>query len=226
MVLIAGIPPSVSNGSSWFPSPCGDYGSYLPVVVGNAHEPLVVSVPLRGLWFLSQKSRRSSLTLWRSFRPLAGIMVLISIRFMARKDGPAGVSVPLRGLWFLSRGKQQRTHRNVLQFPSPCGDYGSYRNLVFPFRSLPLSFPSPCGDYGSYQSLASDVDYPKRGSFRPLAGIMVLIPRRKRTWLHTKILFPSPCGDYGSYPSCHAGNMNEYVVSFPSPCGDYGSYHP
>ena len=158
-------------------------------------------------------------------------MVLISIRFMARKDGPAGVSVPLRGLWFLSRGKQQRTHRNVLQFPSPCGDYGSYhwlsvlngyvmaagfrplagimvlifiydtddsnvgkfkfpspcgdygsyRNLVFPFRSLPLSFPSPCGDYGSYQSLASDVDYPKRGSFRPLAGIMVLIPRRKRT---------------------------------------------
>ena len=36
-------------------------------------------------------------------------------------------------------------------------------------------FPSPCGDYGSYQYAATTYYLYKDDSFRPLAGIMVLI---------------------------------------------------
>ena len=36
-------------------------------------------------------------------------------------------------------------------------------------------FPSPCGDYGSYQDVAEDVTDIVNDCFRPLAGIMVLI---------------------------------------------------
>ena len=37
-----------------------------------------VSVPLRGLWFLSGAGRREFIMKTTSFRPLAGIMVLIA----------------------------------------------------------------------------------------------------------------------------------------------------
>ena len=120
-----------------FPSPCGDYGSYhgLPMVVCSAltarFRPLAgimvliyenakskldkegaVSVPLRGLWFLSKiqwtllggKNKTS-------FRPLAGIMVLINIitkQTMYRNL--KGVSVPLRGLWFLSNNNKPHSN--------------------------------------------------------------------------------------------------------------------
>ena len=63
----------------------------------------LVSVPLRGLWFLSLDDD-----------DIADVGEL--------------VSVPLRGLWFLSRhqlftvGKRRKSW-----FPSPCGDYGSYQ---------------------------------------------------------------------------------------------------
>ena len=36
-------------------------------------------------------------------------------------------------------------------------------------------------------------------SFRPLAGIMVLINGTNLSILASKKTFPSPCGDYGSY---------------------------
>ena len=86
-----------------FPSPCGDYGSYLFVCHGN-FSLLKVSVPLRGLWFLSTASLLSiALNSLRGFRPLAGIMVLID------------ADVETRGIILVSR------------FPSPCGDYGSYQ---------------------------------------------------------------------------------------------------
>ena len=50
--------------------------SFLTLFVALKH---VVSVPLRGLWFLSEDSD-----------------------FPSQLKNPAGVSVPLRGLWFLS----------------------------------------------------------------------------------------------------------------------------
>ena len=113
---------------AWFPSPCGDYGSYLwqeydgsaprrccfrPLAgimvlinfinCGNTTREELVSVPLRGLWFLSRCTimRRLIRTL-TSFRPLAGIMVLITWKTWAMVSAVSPVSVPLRGLWFLS----------------------------------------------------------------------------------------------------------------------------
>ena len=62
-----------------------------------------------------------------SFRPLAGIMVLIRRNEKAYYRIMPQVSVPLRGLWFLSI--QTRIIEDVNdydEFPSPCGDYGSY----------------------------------------------------------------------------------------------------
>ena len=63
---------------SQFPSPCGDYGSYQAGYLPTDETSRFVSVPLRGLWFLSPN-------------------------YDARLEvSPNGVSVPLRGLWFLS----------------------------------------------------------------------------------------------------------------------------
>ena len=61
------------------------------------------------------------------FRPLAGIMVLIDLEAL------------------------EMCYDDV-QFPSPCGDYGSYRNTFIKQYIQKLQFPSPCGDYGSYQT--------------------------------------------------------------------------
>ena len=51
--------------------------------------------------------------------------------------------------------------------------------LIWKFRALkeiPKSlFPSPCGDYGSYQNVTMERYFLGNRSFRPLAGIMVLI---------------------------------------------------
>ena len=63
-----------------------------------------VSVPLRGLWFLSVSYvHEQNGQTYSCFRPLAGIMVLIIIASMiVLKKLHGVVSVPLRGLWFLS----------------------------------------------------------------------------------------------------------------------------
>ena len=114
-----------------FPSPYGDYGSY----PGRTAELLpvyewTVSVPLRGLWFLSSQTNFNRCsqsggvsvplrglcflsaeilnieteTKTNSFRPLTGIMFLIAKVFNIGTDCLfACVSVPLRGLCFLSR---------------------------------------------------------------------------------------------------------------------------
>ena len=43
------------------------------------------------------------------------------------------------------------------------------------YKSWPEEFPSPCGDYGSYQLQEGLINGFDREGFRPLAGIMVLI---------------------------------------------------
>ena len=97
-----------------FPSPCGDYGSYLLLgyALPGRHTP--------------------------GFRPLAGIMVLISTSLLPQQGLCRKVSVPLRGLWFLS---------------------ATWYFTIF----------------GSWS-----------GSFRPLAGIMVLI-RTLYKWLYEAV---------------------------------------
>ena len=112
-----------------------------------------VSVPLRGLWFLSPfldtRIRPRVSTSFRplagimvliscmdwledlypliSFRPLAGIMVLILKEMLINQLYEMAVSVPLRGLWFLSVYKSFMNYLDCKWFPSPCGDYGSYQ---------------------------------------------------------------------------------------------------
>ena len=87
-----------------------------------------------------------------SFRPLAGIMVLIKQKNRAKKSHLLKVSVPLRGLWFLSLGFDSNAPFPFEMFPSPCGDYGSYLiQILHSMNSLIKWFPSPCGDYGSYR---------------------------------------------------------------------------
>ena len=61
-------------------------------------------------------------------------------------------------------------------------------------------------------------------SFRPLAGIMVLIKPNLATYSFFLPSFPSPCGDYGSYLIYFDGVAAIEEDRFPSPCGDYGSY--
>ena len=110
-------------------------------------------------------------------------------------------------------------------FPSPCGDYGSYRDHILEEKRHDRKlFPSPCGDYGSYPRARQHVEPCKdlvsvplrglwflslpgigqcrsaNGSFRPLAGIMVLIMLDADADTLFDEEFPSPCGDYGSYP--------------------------
>ena len=114
-----------------FPSPYGDYGSYLyrEKVDDERLIGLLVSVPLRGLWFLSAASSAPNKRRRRKgFRPLTGIMVLIvamaKARTACRQDE---VSVPLRGLWFLSITLGDMMKQSyIAKFPSPYGDYGSY----------------------------------------------------------------------------------------------------
>ena len=160
-----------------FPSPCGDYGSYL----ARLRRPCICRRrrfrPLAGIMVLIMTGvlKKPPITTW-SFRPLAGIMVLINYRIMPQRYLCKHVSVPLRGLWFLSAVFEEVLGINVPSFrplagimvlitasntnisakavavfPSPCGDYGSYHVATALGYSNPSNaFPSPCGDYGSY----------------------------------------------------------------------------
>ncbi len=102
------------------------------------------------------------------FRPLAGIMVLIITSRIFVHVGIT-VSVPLRGLWFLSRNGEITMIRHYWhKFPSPCGDYGSYRR-------------QHC-----YQV------HREGKSFRPLAGIMVLIIGNHEKGRHNNIKVSVP----------------------------------
>ena len=135
-----------------------------------------VSVPLRGLWFLSIVETRGVILVSRSFRPLAGIMVLI-------------ISV------YQGYTERERT------FPSPCGDYGSYLDGVL-VCTLTTAYRVSVPLRGLWFLSAHDRgnDEGQLGcSFRPLAGIMVLIFRQALPLPTPGGMFPSPCGDYGSY---------------------------
>ena len=178
-----------------FPSPCGDYGSYRRLAHWRWTVWKLVSVPLRGLWFLSPGSRERRMRRSR-FRPLAGIMVLIPrvrrsiLRRMER------VSVPLRGLWFLSpRRKIMATYFDIsVSVPLRGLWFLSPETLEWGISLRPLQFPSPCGDYGSYPEYQNP-NIIKIGNFE----------------------FPSPCGDYGSYHLVRQGKILKYheKVSVP-----------
>ena len=160
-----------------FPSPCGDYGSYL---LGRYNYEKIWSYP--------------------GFRPLAGIMVLIATTYLKKSGTIASCFRPLAGIMVLIVHHVFREKIIFRKFPSPCGDYGSYRlkqNGISGWMNM--KFPSPCGDYGSYHYLLGGFIMKEQKSFRPLAGIMVLITVWQNAGRLNRQGFPSPCGDYGSY---------------------------
>ena len=135
-----------------FPSPYGDYGSYRALHQNVKEYKNVVSVPLRGLWFLSipankiaqaakafpspygdygsyqLKSTLETITALGSFRPLTGIMVLINCYNKDERLGKRKRFRPLTGIMVLINYKIPAvTIQGMFMFPSPYGDYGSYQ---------------------------------------------------------------------------------------------------
>ena len=74
--------------------------------------------------------RTNGKSLRNSFRPLAGIMVLISD---FDPDDSSGIHVrfrPLAGIMVLIADNDKEIGLHYFMFPSPCGDYGSYRFYI------------------------------------------------------------------------------------------------
>ena len=99
--------PKVGTISIWvefgeFPSPCGDCGSYRLWRRCEALKVKRVSVPLRGLWFLSLGDvKKTPQRRTRVSVPLRGLWFL-SEQEESYTSKASFISVPLRGLWFLS----------------------------------------------------------------------------------------------------------------------------
>ena len=70
------------------------------VYASITRKELQVSVPLRGLWFLSYKAMNEGDENGECFRPLAGIMVLIS-RTQSPEPRPLARFRPLAGIMVL-----------------------------------------------------------------------------------------------------------------------------
>ena len=108
------------------------------------------------------------------------------------------ISVPLRGLWFLSDFIFIFFHPGSCEFPSPCGDYGSYQLHDYGNCSKDFHFRPLAGIMVLIYIENNSIIYNNVINFRPLAGIMVLI-NYERINKVLESAFPSPCGDYGSY---------------------------
>ena len=113
--------PKYTMWKKGFPSPCGDYGSYRH---GLWHWLVrrreAVSVPLRGLWFLSN------------------LMNLCATPRPWKFPSPCGDYGS-----YLKLTRELRVH-GLVAFPSPCGDYGSYLYVVTTLTSrgaYPVSVP-------------------------------------------------------------------------------------
>ena len=116
-----------SRSMNEFPSPCGDYGSYRPVrhlltstgiphfrplagimvLIGDIDVTIFVyyiniSVPLRGLWFLSRMGGNDMKDEKTKFPSPCGDYGSYQNRKNSTMFNIRPISVPLRGLWFLS----------------------------------------------------------------------------------------------------------------------------
>ena len=135
----------------------------------------MVSVPLRGLWFLSEEKKIKQEVEKFGFRPLAGIMFLIS-KGCSEHTGEQGVSVPLRGLWFLSAARAWADQYEAREVSVPLRGlwFLSFRNQKIYFKERLERFPSPCGDYGSYRNTEYDDEKIIKIVSVPLRGLWFL----------------------------------------------------
>ena len=109
-----------------------------------------------------------------SFRPLAGIMVLIAGRSGRDVKSMKGFR-PLAGIMVLIGTDCALIFYQRALFPSPCGDYGSYRPLPLLVRLVPSCFRPLAGIMVLIQKQGHAHQRIGLIRFRPLAGIMVLI---------------------------------------------------
>ena len=135
-----------------------------------------------------------------SFRPLAGIMVLIALPFEEETSGAVSFR-PLAGIMVL------------IQNTSP---------LIYCTQQ---SFSPLAGIMVLIGRINVKIALGHERVSVPLRGLWFLSEYTEKSLLIYGCMFPSPCGDYGSYLlACLIGRQ---VASLcPSPCGDYGSYHP
>ena len=109
------------------------------------------SVPLRGLWFLSfsfYDVMRHVLS--RNSVPLRGLWFLSTPMEIAQMIFYGENSVPLRGLWFLSFLTGELDTGNFSKFRPLAGIMVLIETFCQDCVDQMLEIPSPCGDYGSY----------------------------------------------------------------------------
>ena len=211
-----------------------------------------VSVPLRGLWFLSSSvlwSIHQTASLFPSPYGDCGSYLRGQTFPLLWADE---VSVPLRGLWFLSVPSYDARLEVSPKFPSPYGDCGSYLairrfyltiliNCFRPFTGIMVliqfsgfiqsstssaTFPSPYGDYGSYHAGRQTQRITSKACFRPLTGIMVLI-RNGDGRIRNNDSVSVPLRGLWFLSKSRSSLNRQTYTKFPSPYGDYGSYpHP
>ena len=108
----------------------------------------LVSVPLRGLWFLSRLNFLTNLKKFKFPSPYGDY-------------GSYHDDYKLGYAYLVER------------FPSPYGDYGSYRRSYFSRAGL-VAFPSPYGDYGSYHYIERFINIQRNVVSVPLRGLWFL----------------------------------------------------
>ena len=107
------------------------------------------------------------------------------------------VSIPLRGRCNVNGCYMVQKPRNVLVFPSPCGEDVMSTIRGYSYKPQPSLFPSPCGEdvmstlHSALQprSLMIWVSIPLRGRCN------VNLKRATRKNLTSIKKFPSPCGE-------------------------------
>ena len=191
-----------------FPSPCGDYGSYRLSNPSEQQPGPGCFRPLAGIMVLISLIRdNNSIVYLSGFRPLAGIMVLIK-NSLPSSLRPIQVSFrPLAGIMVLIGRREFYYGNNYYYVSVPLRGLWFLSSSRFASRSASRTalFPSPCGDYGSYPARIVGKSMKSKICFRPLAGIMVLIELDNTLNRVKPCAFPSPCGDYGSYRPTYNG---------------------
>ena len=110
---------------------------------------MLVSVPLRGLWFLIWYQDLYIASIEDGFRPLTGFMVLNrKAKMIVDGESTILVSVPLRGLWFLISDPKDKINRRIVE----CRPLTGFMVLNLPYENpgvKDITVPSPYGVYGS-----------------------------------------------------------------------------
>ena len=186
-----------------FPSPCGDYGSYRTRYVGGTSTRLCFSVPLRGLWFLSIKNFCCMVFFPSRFPSPCGDYGSYLYSLYDNMYTIINVFRPLAGIMVLIEESGEDDDVLFEEFSVPLrGLWFLSRRHSRLYVAGTLQFSVPLRGLWFLSSNSSSSSKTSSKVFRPLAGIMVLIYIDSIFRMLKAEKFPSPCGDYGSYLCC------------------------